>query len=272
MPGSGQLHIDVMDHDLFTPDLIGRAVLDIESRFFNAKWEALSEKPIETIPIYSEEFFDPQGYIKLWVDIMDKSEKKKINNPVFIQPRPISKLEIRMIIWECEGLPNKDSNGNDIFFECTVDKESQSTDVHINSWDGAGSFNWRIVIPVEYDENSNREQFVNLQAYDYDIFSRNDFIGKKSFSITQLLRDCDEYDIPLKLDKKYFDNNIKKNYEEQIKNIQEEDSQKKKDMIQDIKNLYNFYEFESEDPKKFWINLEPGCLEKDGVINQNLFY
>jgi hypothetical protein len=271
MPGSGLLHIDVMDHDLFTHDLIGRACIDIESRFFNSKWEALSEKPIETIPIYREDFFDPQGYIKLWVDILDKTEKKKINNPVFIQPRPISKMEVRMIIWECEGLPNKDSNGNDIFFDVTIDKEAQNTDIHFNSWDGSGSFNWRIVIPIEYDENQTREQFINLQAYDYDIFTRNDFIAKKTINITKLLKDCDEYDVPMTLDNKYFENNIKKFYQDQIKNIVEDDSEKKKAIIKDIEKLYNFFVFESNDSKKFWINLEPGCLEKDDVINFIMF-
>lgn len=265
MPGSGQLHIDVMDHDLFSSDLIGRATIDIESRYFNSNWESLSDKPIETIPLYSSDFFDPQGYVKLWIDILDKSDKKKVNNPVFIKPRPPTKMEVRMVIWECEGLPNKDYNGNDIFFEATIDKDAQSTDVHFNSWDGVGSFNWRIVIPIEYDENILREQYINLQAYDYDLFSKNDFIAKKSFSIMKILKDCDEYDIPIKFDKKYFDNNLKKFYEEQIKNITEEDPEKKKEIIKSIENLYNFYEFDSSDPKKFWVNLEGGCLEKDEV-------
>ena len=52
MPGSGTLNIDVMDYDnAFSHDLIGRAVIDIESRYFDMSWQTLSEKPIERLPI-----------------------------------------------------------------------------------------------------------------------------------------------------------------------------------------------------------------------------
>lgn len=268
MPGSGMLHIDVLDYDnAFFHDLIGRATIDIESRYFHRGWENLSDKPIERIPIYSEDYFDPQGYVRLWIDILDKSETKKRNNPTFIQPRPVSQMEVRLIIWESEGLPNKDMEGSDFFFNCTIDKLAQGTDVHFNSWDGVGSFNWRVVLPIDYDESSTREQFVNLQAYDYDIFSKDDFIAKKSFSIKKLLADCDAYDVPIKLDKKYFDNSIKKFYEEQIKNIDEADPVKKAELVKIIESQYKFYEFDSEDPKKIWITLDSGTLkpELDGV-------
>ena len=180
MPGSGQLHIDVLDYDnVFSHDLIGRASIDIESRYFHRGWANLSDKPIERIPIFSEDYFDPQGYVRLWIDILDKSETKKRNNPVFIQPRPVTPMEVRLIIWECEGLPNKDMEGSDFFFNATIDKEAQGTDVHFNSWDGVGSFNWRIVIPIDYDENLSREQYVNLSAYDYDISAKMISLQKK---------------------------------------------------------------------------------------------
>jgi hypothetical protein len=270
MPGSGQLHIDVMDHDnAFTHDLIGRAVIDLESRFFNGDWENLSNKPIERVPIYNEEYFDAQGYIKLWIDIMDKSETQKRNNPVFIQPRPPTPMEVRLIIWESEGLPNKDIEGSDFFFNVTIDKEAQGTDVHFNSWDGVGSFNWRVVMPIDYDDSSNRDIFVNLQAYDYDLFSKDDFIAKKSFSITKLLKDIDIYDVPLKLDKNYFNEYIKKDYERQIKDLSlnEPDLKIRNEKIKVIESQFNFYEFDSEDPKKIWITLDSGCLseERDAV-------
>lgn len=275
MPGSGQLHVDIMDYDnVFSHDLIGRATIDIESRFFQRDWSNLSDKPIERIPIYSQDYFDPQGYVNLWIDILDKTETKKRNNPVFIKPRPSTPMEVRLIIWECEGLPNKDMEGNDIFFNVTIDKEAQGTDVHFNSWDGVGSFNWRIVLPIDYDEDSGRDIYVNLQAYDYDIFSKDDFIAKKSFSIKKLLRDVDAYDVPLKFDKKYFNDAFKKYYEGIIANIEEPDPNKKAARIKQIENQYKFYEFDSEDPKKIWITLDSGCLSqaKDAVTSLNLFY
>jgi hypothetical protein len=261
-----------MDYDnAFSHDLIGRAVIDIESRFFHRGWENLSEKPIERVPIFSEDYSDAQGYVKLWIDILEKKDIKKRNNPVFITPKPPTPMEIRLIIWESEGLPNKDMEGSDFFFNVTIDKESQGTDVHFNSWDGVGSFNWRMVMPIEYDESSKREISVNIQAYDYDIFSKDDFIAKKSFPITKLLEAVDTYDVPIKLDKKFFEENIY--LRQELKTLLEEpDSPERDERIKYLESKFNFYEFDTEDPKKIWITLDSGCLneEKDDVKSHKI--
>lgn len=158
LPGTGKLLIEVMDYDpLFPDDFIGKTEIDIESRFFDPNWQSLREKPIETRPLYCDEYFDSQGYITLWVDIFDKKDDQKRNNPVFIKPKPPSVFEIRLIVWESEGLENKDIYSSDVFYTINIDDQSQSTDVHFNSWNGESSFHWRLVMPITFDENVNLE-------------------------------------------------------------------------------------------------------------------
>ena len=77
MPGSGTLNIDVMDYDnAFSHDLIGRTVIDIESRYFDMSWKTLSEKPIERLQFYHDDFPESQGEMTLWIDVFDKKEQK----------------------------------------------------------------------------------------------------------------------------------------------------------------------------------------------------
>ena len=71
----------------------------------------------------------------------------------------------------------------------------------------------------------------------------------------------------MKLDKNYFNDSIKKFYEEQINNLDEPDPKVRAEKIKMIETQYKFYEFDSEDPKKIWITLDSGCKteEKDAV-------
>ena len=75
--------------------------------------------------------------------------------------------------------------------------DKEKTDVHHRSMDGEGMFNWRMVFPFKYMPEEKvmvvekKEHFwsldktkqimpakFNLQVWDNDLFSANDFIGK----------------------------------------------------------------------------------------------
>jgi hypothetical protein len=175
-------------------------------------------------------------------------------------------MEIRFIVWECEGIPNLDYESSDIFFNATIGQESQATDVHFNCWKGTGSFNWRIVITAEYNEEKDKDIFVNLQAYDYDIFSKNDFIAQKSLSIAKVMKECDKYDIPIKFDKNYFENCYGKSIS--LNNIID----KENSILENensLKNIFDWIEFEENE--KFWIKLDKGMNTKIKVIKHLLF-
>lgn len=254
-----------MDYDpLFSDDYIGKTEIDIESRFFDPNWQALAEKPIETRPLSCDEYFDSQGFVSLWVDIFDKKDDLKRNNPVFIKPKPASEFEMRLIVWESEGLQNKDIYSSDVFYTLNLDEQSQSTDVHFNSFNGESSFHWRIKMPLVYDENGNfesgnlkgnvknqsKEKILNVLAYDYDLFTKNDFIAQRSLNVTKLVKECDKYEIPVKLDKSYFE------------------EWKKNDFMDD--EVKEAISFEDEDSSKFWLNLKHG--DNKVIINLLNFF
>jgi hypothetical protein len=69
-PGAPPLEIEAYDYDmLFGDDLIGKTVIDLDDRFFNPKWQAIDEKPIETRELYHMNSKLNQGVIDMWVDI-----------------------------------------------------------------------------------------------------------------------------------------------------------------------------------------------------------
>ena len=52
-PGAPPLVIEAYDYDLlFGDDLIGKTAIDLDDRFFNPKWQAIDEKPIESRELY----------------------------------------------------------------------------------------------------------------------------------------------------------------------------------------------------------------------------
>ena len=64
LPGSSKLRIQVMDYDsLFSDDLIGETSIDIEDRYFDNRWQALQNKPIEVRQLYHPDYESSQGEV-----------------------------------------------------------------------------------------------------------------------------------------------------------------------------------------------------------------
>ena len=92
LPGAGLLRITVMDSDDFAKDdMIGEAIIDVEDRWFSKKFRQLQEVPIETRELRNPQSRMPQGYLRLFVDIIPREEnltKKKwdiVNKPSEVQ-------------------------------------------------------------------------------------------------------------------------------------------------------------------------------------------
>jgi hypothetical protein len=126
-------------------------------------------------------------------DARDKNAYNKFD----ITPSPQMELEMRCIIWETEDIPMLDVEGtSDIYMTAVFGGESQATDMHFRCQTGAGSFNWRLLLPVKYpcvDTN------LIIQAYDNDFFARDDFISSNMLNIKNLIEDAYELDIPIKV-------------------------------------------------------------------------
>jgi len=85
------LEIECWDYDcLFGDDIIGASVIDLDDRFFNPKWQALEQKPIEYRELYYPTANLSQGTVICWVDIeqADKKEKNQASRIWHVEPEP----------------------------------------------------------------------------------------------------------------------------------------------------------------------------------------
>ena len=203
-PGDSTLRIEVWDYNpIFKDELIGSTSIDLEDRYFNSDWQNLKFKPIETRQLTHPDISGQQGNITLWVEIFDK--KDSINmTPWQICPEPISKIELRLVVWETEEMRMMDAEDtSDIYVTAFVDQnDKQSTDVHYRCQTGNASFNWRIVLQLDVPRVNNR---LTLHAYDKDIFSKDDFISGAEIDLTDIIKIPKDLDVPITFSKDYVD-------------------------------------------------------------------
>ena len=232
-PGESTLKIEVWDYNpIFKDTLIGTTSLDLEDRYFNNDWQNLKFKPIETRLLSHPDISGQQGNISLWVEIFEKSDSINMT-PWLISPEPISKIELRLVIWETEDMRMMDvEDTSDIYVTAFIDeKEKQSTDTHFRCQNGNASFNWRIVMQIDVPRNNNR---LTINAYDKDIFSRDDFISGAVIDLKNLIDIPKNLDVPISFSKKYYDS-----------------------LSQEERRIYEGVEFltggDDEEKNKFWI-------------------
>ena len=203
-PGESTLRIEVWDYNpIFKDELIGSTSIDLEDRYFNNEWQQLKFKPIETRPLFHPDIAGQQGNILLWVEIFDK--KDSINmTPWQISPEPISKVQLRLIVWETEEMRMMDvEDTSDIYVTAFIDEKlKQSTDVHYRCQTGNASFNWRIVMDIDVPRLNNK---LTLHCYDKDIFSRDDFISGAEIDLSDIIKIPKDLDVPITFTNEYVE-------------------------------------------------------------------
>jgi len=158
-------------------------------------------KPMETRTLQTKQSSVSQGKLRLWMEMMTPQEAKKY--PLIdIKPPPMQPHELRVIIWECKGVPFGDhwEEMSDLFItgelETTVAEEEnyQQTDLHFRSQDRKGSFNWRMKFPIALPKQKDSEYpRLKLQIWDKDFFSPNDILSEGSISLKPFLRYCEKH-------------------------------------------------------------------------------
>ena len=235
LPGDSTMKIEVWDYDaVFADELIGYTTIDLEDRYFNQEWKEMKYKPIEIRTLRHPDYATVQGSVYLWLEVFEKKDKIDME-PWMITPEPETEIEMRLVVWETENMKCMDVEGtSDIFINAYIQPEQkQSTDVHYRCQNGVGSFNWRIIFPLSLPKDN---KILTIQAYDNDLFKKNDFICGGTLDLRDLMKIPKDLDIPISFTKAYVDGCS--------------ESQKVK---------YENVEFvpKSEDPeqKKFWMQL-----------------
>ena len=238
-PGESTLRIEIWDYNpIFRDELIGSTSIDLEDRYFNHDWQKLKFKPIETRSLTHPDLSGQQGNILLWVEIFDK--KDSINmTPWQIKPEPISKVELRLVIWETEDMRMMDTEDtSDIYVTAFMDKKNkQSTDVHYRCQNGCGSFNWRIVFQLDVPSINNR---LTLHCYDKDIFSKDDFISGAIIDLYDLINIPKNLDVPISFTKEY------------VESVSKEEKKK-------YKSIEFLTDGDDKEKNKFWVQ----CYQKN---------
>lgn len=127
LPGASQMVIQVLDKNDFRPDkLIGQTIIDLEDRWFDARWQKQGEenqvnpdsgdvlikprwqtKPIERRTLYNPTSRGQQGMVECWVDIMTP-ETALVFEPDDVSLPPKQIFEVRVVIWKSKNVPAMD--------------------------------------------------------------------------------------------------------------------------------------------------------------------
>ena len=242
LPGSSKLRIQVVDYNsVFKDDLIGETSIDIEDRYFDNRWQSLINKPIEVRQLYHPDYEKTQGEILLWLEMFSQNEENKMI-PWNIEPEPKSIFEMRLIIYETEGMENLDiEDTSDIYVMAFIDEKNKGqTDIHYRCSTGRGSFNWRMLIPIEIPRDKYN---LTIQVFDNDILSKDDYICGGRINLYQILNDVNILDIPLQLNSDYYNS-----------------------LPKEKQTLTNVEFIKEDDLDKFWIQLEKQGKKEGRVL------
>ncbi|KAG2513554.1 hypothetical protein JM16_007521 [Phytophthora kernoviae] len=205
LPGASELKLEILDYDFFAmptiptglskalstavgtvvggDDFVGATLIDLEDRWFDAKWQELGlspdrperRKPLEVRPLFAPSSTLPQGSLRLWVDILTSAEMKAVR-PLDISLPPPQMFEVRVIVYKAKNVtPGDFTDLSDLFVKCWLqsrDDKSQNTDTHWRAKNGRASFNWRMKFDVELPLDPEKEAdrgHLHFQMWDRDV-------------------------------------------------------------------------------------------------------
>jgi len=219
----GQTSIDLEDRYFGDPHLTLRRTLEIYKRQYKKRITGISGKSKENkqmkkdleeihkkiilkisdmnktqlpkLPVEFRELSHPdkkqsQGIIEMWAEIFPEKESK-LHPPSVIKPPARDIYEIRLIVWETKDIVLADGDHVDIYIKVmfnpngwSQEEISKATDIHYNSQDGRGEFNYRMKFPLELPCEFPR---LKIQVYDYGTLG-NTIIGENTLNMTNTIK------------------------------------------------------------------------------------
>lgn len=160
MPEDSRLEVTVRSlQDLALQDpILGGTVIDLEDRWHSGAWQKANRVqmvPVENRPLFSKEQPGKScGTLEMWVEMIESSEAANMKPSALVKP-PQLELEARLVIWSTDRVKLMNEEATNIRIKTQLDCKEyignyqalQETDVHFNSKDGKGVFNWRMVYP-----------------------------------------------------------------------------------------------------------------------------
>ena len=211
LPGPAVVRLQVKHRSSFSKDKdIGVTEIDLERRYYCDQWRRRKLSPIETRDLNANglkqlaKSFGNTGHgsVKLWVDIHQQHDGVPIPPAVDIRRAPTEHFQLRLIIWNTEGIPLQGSNKalkcHNMSFSAhmrttgggNVHEVKKETDTHWRAKEGRANFNHRMVFDFEVDARLPVQQpsLLTLKCWDKEpLRLTNKLIGYKEINISDLL-------------------------------------------------------------------------------------
>ena len=129
-------------------ELLGCYIFDLESRWFNKKYQEIKSSgvrniPIETLTLKNSEKIE----IKVCLELLNENEYKTTPSEMLISDTNY-KYELRIVVWRIKNMADKKKNVKVRVFLAENQKNVLFTDTHKNAMDSA-EFNWRMKFLID---------------------------------------------------------------------------------------------------------------------------
>ena len=180
----------VSEGSVFGDEFIGETKIDLERRYFHKEYQSkltknnFSQIPIENRTIYNNGV--SRGAVRMLVEIFPRSRDNDFPK-TNMERNEKSIYQLRIVIWCVDDIPTINNGKADIQIVATLQDPNspEKTDVHHNSDDGHGEFNWRMIFDIEYP---SEKHYLQISAEDYHLAGSNEPLSSNSYDLEPFLK------------------------------------------------------------------------------------